>query len=165
MWLPSDLSTRVFVWFNRVPVCSGNDDTLLVIRDSPGVIDRYSAIYDSILALETKPIVNEYRPEESVNVLFSHAKEDKTTERSVQLVRDVIVDLAHHETELILVSVYSLRNLESTDQITLVQAMCDAKQRGVAVAVITDKDQADGDGNFTSGDLTLTPLRSGLGMA
>ena len=41
----------------------------------------------------------------------------------------------------------------------LVQAVCDAKQRGAAVAVITDKDQADGDGNFTSGDLTLTPLR------
>ena len=75
-----------------------------------------------------------------------------------QLVRDVIVGLAHEESELILLSVtltqpqqqhctalltptptqvYALRNLENTDQITLVEALCDAKRRGVAVAVIT----------------------------
>ena len=51
-------------------------------------------------------------------------------------------------------SVYALRNLEDTDGVTLVEALCDAKKRGTAVAVITDKDQADGDGDFTSGDPT-----------
>ena len=64
------------------------------------------------------------------------------------------------ETESILLSVYSLRNLwDGKADGTLVQELCAAKKRGVAVAVVTDKGQADGESGFAGGDDTLTPLR------
>ena len=59
------------------------------------------------------------------------------------------------------ISVYSIRSLEDNEGSmgALVEELCAARKKGVAVAVATDKGQADGEGSFAGGDYTLTPLR------
>ena len=79
-----DLRAVVSGSLNPETTAMGNDDTLLVLKED-GVIDRYSAIYDSILTTAVDPIRNEYKPEQAVNVLFSHGVEDPKRDRSSQV--------------------------------------------------------------------------------
>ena len=79
----------------------------------------------------------------AINVFYSRAtpassKVPPSTE--LALVRDVILDLVKTETNSIFLSVYALRDLNSHGGDGLVEELCKASnERGVAVAVITDK--------------------------
>jgi len=90
--------------------------------------------------------------------MYSQAEVEKGTEDTA-LVRRVLLDLVRNETESILVSVYSLRSIDDGEGQPLVEALCAARQRGVGVAVITDKGQSDGEPGFAGGDDTVTAWR------
>lgn len=132
-----------------------NEDTLLTIQDHPSVITAYKQAVRAVR--DGTPFTNKYDPELPVNLLFSQATVQKGTEDAAEA-RRVLLDLVRSETEAVLISVYSMRSIED-DRSTLVKELCAAHQRGVAVAVVTDKGQADGEGGFAGGDKTVTPLR------
>lgn len=134
-----------------------NEDTLVVIRDDPDTIAAYTRAYASVLA--PKPTAtNDYDASRPVNVMFSQAVVEKGSEATC-FARRVLLSLVRSETESALLSVYSLRSLDDGTGLPLVEELCAARARGVAVAVVTDKGQADGEAGFAGGDNTLTALR------
>ena len=134
-----------------------NEDTLVVIRDDKRTIGAYKAALASVVA--PKPTAtNAYDPSLPVNVLFSQANVSKS-QQATGLARRVLLELVRAEQESVLISVYSLRSLADGEGLPLVGELCAAHRRGVAVAVITDKGQADGEAGFAGGDNTLTALR------
>ena len=136
-----------------------NEDTLLVVRDDAATISAYRAAYTSLLA--PKPTAtNAYDPSKRVNVLFSQAVVPKGSEDAGEA-RRVLLALVAAETEAVLISVYSMRSIVGAggEGAALVEALCAAQRRGVAVAVVTDKGQADGEKGFAGGDDTVTALR------
>ena len=142
-----------------------NDDTIFSITDaSPGgaaTIARYLAAYNATLEVKAAaPLTNTFNPASPLTLLYSRATPSTDKEATNVLVRDVIVGLAQNATDAIFLSVYALRNLATHEGGTLVGALCEASQkRGLAVAVVTDKGQADGEAGFSAGDDTVTALR------
>ena len=150
--------TRVVVSgsFNPEDGALLNEDTLLVIRDAPTVAS-YMRAY--LAVRDATPINNTYDPSRALNLLFSQPEAGVSPAPPPLAVRHVLLDLVRSETELILLSVYSLRNIADSDNSSLVLELCAAVQRGVAVSVLIDKGQADGESGFAGGDDTLTALR------
>eukprot|EP00729_Bicosta_minor_P002855 gene2855-35273_t len=112
---------------------------------------------------EASAMENDYDRTKPVNLMYSRAtppssKAPPTTK--LALVRDVILELVKTETNAIFLSVYALRDLQSHSGSSLVEELCKAStDRGVAVAVVTDKGQSDGEAGFSGGDNTVTGLR------
>lgn len=117
-----------------------NDETLHYLED-PAVIAAYERKYDAIL--EDRTMVNEWRPGAAVQALF-------TPDDGPQPV-DEIARLIDEEDELILIAVFSLRNVKpTTGGPGILERLAAAHARGVPVVVITDRKQSDGvdaDGN------------------
>ena len=117
-----------------------NDETLHLI-DDPRIASAYAAKYDAVLA--HKKLTNDFIPGAPLNVLFSPDGGEQA--------RDHIADLIDHEQELILLAIYSLRDVEPSDGSSgIIERLIAAHQRGVPVVVITDQKQSDGidsDGN------------------
>ena len=108
--------------------------------------------------LEIADAYNAYDPTRATNLMFSQAKLTESTKSTAET-RRVLLSLVRNETESILISVYSLRSLEDGEGPALVESLCAAHQRGVGVAVVTDKGQSDGEPGFAGGDDTVTALR------
>ena len=174
-------ATRVVVSgsFNPEDGALRNEDTLLVVHDAP-IIDAYMRAY--VAVRDDEPYVNEYEPSSALNLLYSRGSKRPAADGEIReeikalsatevtdttimtstsepplMAREVLLDLVRNETELILLSVYSLRNVADRRG-TLVDALCAAVHRGVAVAVLVDKGQADGESGFAGGDSSLTAL-------
>jgi len=156
--------------FNPENTAAGNDDTLMVINGQTdggaAVIARYKDAFNATLeypSQEASAMENDYDRTKPVNLMYSRAtppssKAPPTTK--LALVRDVILELVKTETNAIFLSVYALRDLQSHSGSSLVEELCKAStDRGVAVAVVTDKGQSDGEAGFSGGDNTVTGLR------
>ena len=172
-WLASPVArvpTEVVVSgsFNPEDGALRNEDTLLVVRDAP-TIAAYRRAYAAVR--DGAPFQNSYDAARPINLLFSQAQPASGGGRVAAaggrlgggagggwLVRDTLLDLVRNETELIILSVYSLRNVADEDG-TLVDELCAAARRGVGVAVLVDKGQADGESGFAGGDSSLTALQ------
>lgn len=117
-----------------------NDETLHYVDDAV-VLDAFEAKYAAVLA--GTRITNVWRDGAAVNVLFS-------PDGGAQA-RDHIARLIDDEAELVVLAMYSLRNLApSGGGAGILTRLAAARQRGVTVVVITDRKQSDGidaDGN------------------
>ena len=157
-----------------------NNETLLVIREAPRIFGKYNDTYHTILNYCGRPpkagcvplpagevVENDDAPgPDGVEFFYSKGRG--------ALVRCRILDLVRTETEFIGVSVYALTDVTGFNCSShsdappyypkgrLVDALCDAKKRGVGVAVVTDKDESDGEPGanpFTRGDPSTTAWR------
>ena len=127
-----------------------NDETLLKITNAD-IIDQYSAIYEAIRAMGGKDDDGslsyqnqDYDPTAPYNVLFSKGDVD-----GGPTMGDTLVSMIAAETEMVLISVYTI-----TDSVAgLTDGLKQAVANGAFVAVLTDIDQVIGspDG-FSSGD-------------
>jgi hypothetical protein len=117
-----------------------NDETLHYIED-PVIIARYVAKYEAVR--DGRELVNVWDPAAAINVLF-------TPDGGEQAV-DHIARLIDEEQEVILIAMFSLRNIRpTTGGKTILERLVDAHARGVKVVVVTDRKQSDGidaDGN------------------
>jgi hypothetical protein len=159
-WLPTPTTatpTRVVVSgsFNPEDGALDNEDTLLLVHDEE-TIGKYMRAYMAVR--DGQSTQNAYDPSLAVNLLFSQAHPQATDRGGGTPVRETLLDLVRTESELVLLSVYALRDVADENG-TLVGELCAATRRGVAVAVLVDKGQADGESGFAEGDESLTALR------
>lgn len=141
---------------NPEDTATTNDDTLVVVRDDPTTVEAYRAAMYAVLGVGT--VRNEYNPKQALNVFFSRATVANGTEKEAEAV-NVLLDFVRSETEAILISVYSLRSLRDSEDDKLVTELCAAHERGVAVAVLVDKGQSDGEPGFAPPDNAVTAFR------
>lgn len=117
-----------------------NDETLHYVT-IPAIVDRYEAKYAAVL--ERRKVTNAWDEGAAVNVLFSPDLGTQAVDRIAQLI--------DAEDELILLAVFSLRNIKPTSGGKgILERLVAAHQRGVKVVVVTDRKQSDGvdvDGN------------------
>ncbi|MBI3181074.1 MAG: hypothetical protein HYZ28_02910 [Myxococcales bacterium] len=114
-----------------------NDESLHKITE-PALIKKYVEAYRALR--DGQPVRNEWSDGAAVNVLF--------TAPSTQGPKpvDKIFELIDQERELVFLTVFSLRNLESSRGEKLVDKLIAAKERGVPVVVVTDRKSSDGVG-------------------
>lgn len=131
-----------------------NDETLLVIEND-AIVDLYADVINSTLYLSNmtrRSRSNRFDANSAVNVLYS--------QWGGPTVRNILTKLIEDEKEFIAITVYGLRDLELPSYTkTLSEQLCQARSRGVAVIVVTDKGESDGEGNFTGGDPARTAYR------
>ncbi len=136
----ADLHRVVSGSMNPGDLAVNNDETLHLI-DDPRIYAAYAAKYDAVLGDEK--VTNSFVPGAPLNVLFSPDGGDQA--------RDQIAELIDREQELILLAVYSLRDVApSGGGDGILERLVAAHQRGVTVVVVTDQKQSDGidsDGN------------------
>lgn len=121
--------------YNPTKTSRDNDESLHAIEDGR-VIAKYRS---AIAAMRNgEPVVNAWENDAALNVLFTAPGSQGP--RAI----DKIFEWVDAEKEAILISVFSLRNLKGPDKAKLVDRLAAARERGVHVAVITDRKQSDG---------------------
>ena len=114
-----------------------NDEKLSLVTD-PRIVQRYIEMVDAIR--DNGTIENQFDANEPVNVLFTGDPVDGGPR-----VTPKIFEMIEEEDEMILLSVFTLRNLTTPgERGNLVKKLKAAKERGVDVVVMTDRKQSDG---------------------
>jgi len=121
--------------FNAGSYAPFNDENIHLIR-SPYLAERYAALFEALRYGGRAP--NAWDDDEPVNLLFSRPSSGLRPGTR-------IFNWLEEEQELILLMVYSLRNITAVDhgERTLVDILADKVAAGVPVYAITDKKQSD----------------------
>ena len=132
---PPDETALLSGSYNPNQSAGANEENFNLLRDA-AVIARYAAAYDAVL--HDEPLVNEWDDGAAVNVLFTPEGEGERAAKR-------ILDWLEEEEELILLMVFSLRNVTAPGpRRSLIGILADKVEAGVPVYVITDRKQADG---------------------
>ena len=127
-----------------------NDETYMVISDSK-IIDVYDAVYNAVQTLgrrasgpfpEATFQNEEFDPASDFTVLFS-----KGGVNNAPQLGEILIDRISKETELVLISVYTMRDFGG-----LTSALQQAADNGAFVAIITDIDEVVGSAGFAAPD-------------
>ena len=102
----------------------------------PSVVKQYQEKFDDVL--NARRSINTWDADRGLNVLFTP---NKGGPRPIEKLFEWI----DAENELIMLSVFDIKNIKDpVSQKSLVDKLAEAKDRGVEVAVITDRKKSDG---------------------
>lgn len=114
---------------------SKNDENLNLI-EMPSVVKQYQEKFDDVL--NARRSINTWDADRGLNVLFTP---NKGGPRPIEKLFEWI----DAENELIMLSVFDIKNIKDpVSRKSLVDKLAEAKDRGVEVAVITDRKKSDG---------------------